>query len=74
MQLNKIEKINLEVKLDIPNILLMMFSICVLLSNLTPIPGLFGNALIAGCGCLLLYIRYCIKRMIKEYGGQFYLL
>ena len=52
MQLNKIEKINLEVKLDIPNILLMMFSICVLLSNLTPIPGLFGNALIAGCGCL----------------------
>ena len=68
MQLNKIEKINLEVKLDIPNILLMIFSICVLLSNLTPIPGLFGNALQVVDACFL-YIRYCIKRMIKEYGG-----
>lgn len=69
MQLNKIEKINLEVKLDIPNILLMIFSICVLLSNLTPIPGLFGNALIAGCGCLLFIYTILYKRMIKEYGG-----
>lgn len=66
MQLNKIEKINLEVKLDIPNILLMIFSICVLLSNLTPIPGLFGNALIAGCGCLLFIYTILYKKDDKR--------
>lgn len=62
MKLENLKGKYAAVKVDIPNVLMAVFVVCVLLNNLIPIPGLLGNALIAGSGCLMfLYTIICKK-------------
>lgn len=46
-------------KTTISNVLVLVFIVFVLLSNLVPLPAIIGNALIAACGCIgYFYIAY----------------
>lgn len=48
-------------KVTLPNMLMLVFVVCVLLSNLIPVPGIVGSAMISLCGCVC-YLYVFIKK------------
>lgn len=48
-------------KVTLPNMLMLVFVVCVLLSNLIPVPGIVGSAMISFCGCVC-YLYVFIKK------------
>lgn len=48
-------------KVTVPNMLMLAFAVCVLLSNLIPVPGIVGSAMISLCGCVC-YLYVFIKK------------
>lgn len=49
-------------KVTLPNILMLAFVVCVLLSNLIPVPGIVGSAMISLCGCMCYLYVFLRKR------------
>lgn len=46
-------------KVTLPNMLMLVFVVCVLMSNLVPVRGIVGSAFISFCGCICyLYVLY----------------
>lgn len=66
MRLENVKKGIRGMKVDVPNILMTVFALCVLLHNLLPIPGIAGNGLIAASGCAMFLYTVIRRRNDKK--------